>query len=77
LLISAHKSLLEAKELLEFLPGMIKGDECDVETCSVNNFVDLGSSWRAPLYEMTLSFQKPHGLGEEGNTSCKMYKYFR
>ncbi|XP_047089745.1 methyltransferase-like protein 2 isoform X4 [Lolium rigidum] len=68
LLISAHKSLLEAKDLLEFLPGMIKGDECrqDVQTSSENNFVELGSSWRAPLCELTICFQKPHGQGEAG-----------
>ncbi|XP_047085109.1 methyltransferase-like protein 2 [Lolium rigidum] len=68
LLISAHKSLLEAKDLLEFLPGMVKGDGCmqDVQTSSENNFVELGSSWRAPLCEMTLCFQKPHGQAEAG-----------
>ncbi|KAM0823084.1 hypothetical protein ACQ4PT_071121 [Festuca glaucescens] len=66
-LISAHNSLLEAKDLLEFLPGMITGDECmpDVQNSSENNFVELGSSWRAPLCEMTLCFQKPHDQHEE------------
>lgn len=60
LLISAHDSLLKAKDLLEFLPEMIKGEECllDVETKLENNFVELGSSWRAPFYEMTVCFQK-------------------
>jgi len=79
LLISAHKSLLEAKDLLEFLPRMIKGDGCmqDVQTSSENNFVELGSSWRAPLYETTLCFQKPHGQDEEGNPVVpNMYEYF-
>jgi hypothetical protein len=78
LLISAHKSLLEAKDLLEFLPGMVNGDGCmqDVQTSSENNFVELGSSWRAPLCEMTLCFQKPHGQGEPGNTIVpKMFEY--
>lgn len=75
MLIGAHNSLLESKDLLEFLPRMIKGDECvpDVENSSENNFVELGSSWRAPLYEMTLCFQKPHDqdeLGKKCITSC-------
>lgn len=69
MLISAHNSLLEAKDLLEFLPGLIKGDEClpNVKASSENNFVELGSSWRAPFYEMTICFQNPHGQDDAGS----------
>ena len=47
---------------------MIRGDECrpNVETSSENNFVELGGSWRAPFYEMTICFQNPHGQDEAG-----------
>ncbi|KAF7055098.1 hypothetical protein CFC21_062670 [Triticum aestivum] len=74
LLISAHNSLLDAKYLLEYLPGMIKGDECrpELETSSENNFVELGGSWRAPFYEMTICFQKPLGQDEAG--TCDVQK---
>ncbi|KAI4993090.1 hypothetical protein ZWY2020_007403 [Hordeum vulgare] len=74
LLISAHNSLIEAKNLLEFIPGMIKGDEScsNVETSSENNFVELGGSWRAPFYEMTICFQKPLGQYEAG--TCDVQK---
>uniref|UniRef100_J3LL19 Methyltransferase-like protein 2 n=3 Tax=Oryza brachyantha TaxID=4533 RepID=J3LL19_ORYBR len=59
LLLSAHRSLLKAEYLLEFLPRMTKEDVrvLDVE-CNLKNFVELGSSWRAPFCEMTLCFHK-------------------
>ncbi|CAM0871716.1 unnamed protein product [Alopecurus aequalis] len=74
LLIGAHNLLLEAKDLLEFLPRMIREDECvpDVENSSENNFVELGSSWRASLCEMTLCFQKPCDQDEQG--SCHIQR---
>uniref|UniRef100_A0A0E0NR14 Uncharacterized protein n=1 Tax=Oryza rufipogon TaxID=4529 RepID=A0A0E0NR14_ORYRU len=67
LLSSAHKSLLKAKDLLEFLPRMIKEDVrmLDVESNLEKNLVELGSSWRAPLCEMTLCFQKSSGEDSE------------
>ena len=76
MLIRAHNSLLETKDLLEFLPGMIKGDEClpNVETSSENNFVELGASWRAPFYEMTICFQKPLGQVKAGIIKPKIVR---
>uniref|UniRef100_A0A0D9VQT2 Uncharacterized protein n=1 Tax=Leersia perrieri TaxID=77586 RepID=A0A0D9VQT2_9ORYZ len=70
LLLKAHKSLLKAKNLLEFLPKMINEDVCmlDVESNLEKNFVELGSSWRAPFCEMTLCFQK--SSGEDGGEGC-------
>uniref|UniRef100_A0A0E0CWQ6 Methyltransferase n=1 Tax=Oryza meridionalis TaxID=40149 RepID=A0A0E0CWQ6_9ORYZ len=67
LLLSAHKSLLKAKDLLEFLPRMIKEDVrvLDVESNLEKNLVELGSSWRAPFCEMTLCFQKSSGENSE------------
>uniref|UniRef100_A0A0E0KA46 Uncharacterized protein n=1 Tax=Oryza punctata TaxID=4537 RepID=A0A0E0KA46_ORYPU len=67
LLLSAHKSLLNAKDLLEFLPRMIKEDVpvFDMESNLEKNLVELGSSWRAPFCEMTLCFQKSSGEDSE------------
>ncbi|KAL5218945.1 hypothetical protein ABZP36_019629 [Zizania latifolia] len=66
LLLSAHESLLNAKDLLEFVSRIIKEDVCvlDVESNLENNFVELGSSWRAPFCEMTL-IQKSSGEDSE------------
>lgn len=51
---------------------MVEEQTLDVES-SENNFVELGSSWRAPFYEITVCFQKPHGLGkEEGKTMIEI-----
>lgn len=67
MLLRAHKSLLNSKDLLEFLPRVIKGEESmlDVENGSEKDFVELGCSWRAPFYEITLCFRKPYGQGNE------------
>ncbi len=76
MLSSAHKSLLKAKDLLEFLPRMIKEDVrmLDVESNLEKNLVELGSSWRAPLCEMTLCFQKSSGEdSEEGKIKRTKY----
>uniref|UniRef100_A0A0E0CWQ1 Uncharacterized protein n=2 Tax=Oryza meridionalis TaxID=40149 RepID=A0A0E0CWQ1_9ORYZ len=73
LLLSAHKSLLKAKDLLEFLPRMIKEDVrvLDVESNLEKNLVELGSSWRAPFCEMTLCFQKSSGENSEEGICLK------
>ncbi|TVU48055.1 hypothetical protein EJB05_07677 [Eragrostis curvula] len=67
LLLSAHESLIKAKNLLGYLSKTTKVEEhtLDAETGSENNFVDLGSSWRAPFHEITVCLRKPHGLGNE------------
>ncbi|KAL6867660.1 hypothetical protein ACP4OV_015684 [Aristida adscensionis] len=70
LLLSAHEGFLHAKNLLEYLPKMIDDEEhiLNAESGSEKNFVELSSSWRAPFYEITLRFQKRHGLcNEEGS----------
>ncbi|KAL6648633.1 hypothetical protein ACP70R_012857 [Stipagrostis hirtigluma subsp. patula] len=70
LLLRAHESLRNAKGLLGYLPKMIDSEEhtLDVESGSEKNFVELGSSWRAPFYEITLCFRKCLGLcNEEGS----------
>ncbi|WVZ55870.1 hypothetical protein U9M48_006475 [Paspalum notatum var. saurae] len=63
LLLSAHESFVKAKHLLEYLSKTVKGKE--LGSGSQNNFVELGTSWRAPFYEITLFFREPHVLGNE------------
>lgn len=67
LLLSAHESLLKAKNLLKYLSNMVKVEEdtLDAENDFENKFVELGSSWRAPFYEITVCFQKPDDIGKE------------
>ncbi|CAD6202503.1 unnamed protein product [Miscanthus lutarioriparius] len=67
LLLKAHESLIKAKHLLEYISKTIKGNEhtLDAGSGSENNFVELGTSWRAPFYEITLCFRKPHVQGNE------------
>ncbi|KAK8446572.1 hypothetical protein SEVIR_9G507800v4 [Setaria viridis] len=65
LLLSAHESLIKDKYLLEHLSKMIEGKEhtLDVGSGPENNFIELGTSWRAPFYEITICFRKPLVLG--------------
>ncbi|PWZ56257.1 Methyltransferase-like protein 2 [Zea mays] len=77
LLLNAHESLVKAKHLLEYISKTIKGNEhtLDAGSGSENNFVELGTSWRAPFYEITLCFQKPHVLGNEEGKVMKQMLY--
>ena len=73
--MSAHESLIKDKYLLERLSKMMEGKEhkLDVGSGSENNFVELGTSWRAPFYEITIFFWKPHVLGHgEGKIMLHM-----
>ncbi|PAN51047.1 hypothetical protein PAHAL_9G566100 [Panicum hallii] len=74
LLLSAHESLIKDKYLLEHISKMIEGKEhkLDVGSGFENNFVELGTSWRAPFYEITICFRKPHVLGNgEGSFNAQ------
>lgn len=77
--MNAHKSLVKAKDLLEYLSKTIKGSEhaLDAGSGSENNFVELGTSWRAPFYDITLCFRQPHVLGnKEGKLMIQMILFF-
>ena len=77
--MKAHESLIKAKHLLEYISKTIKGNEhtLDAGSGSENNFVELGTSWRAPFYEITLCFRKPHVQGnEEGKVMKHMVLFF-
>jgi hypothetical protein len=73
--LKAHESLIKAKHLLEYISKTIKDNRhtLDAGSGSENNFVELGTSWRAPFYEITICFQKSHVLGnEEGKVMKQM-----
>lgn len=58
---------------------MIEGKEhtLDVVSGPVNNFVELGTSWRAPFYEITICFRKPLVPGNgEGKVILQMIYFF-
>uniref|UniRef100_K4A7I1 DNA-3-methyladenine glycosylase I n=1 Tax=Setaria italica TaxID=4555 RepID=K4A7I1_SETIT len=75
LLLSAHESLIKDKYLLEHLSKMIEGKEhtLDVGSGPENNFIELGTSWRAPFYEITICFRKPLVLGNGEGSSDEGY----
>ncbi|KAJ4819606.1 Methyltransferase-like protein 2 [Rhynchospora pubera] len=70
LLLNAHRKLLEASQLLKILPRIVESEaalECR-ERVVEQNFVELGSSWRAPFCEIALcngvqdEVKNPQGL---------------
>ncbi|KAL6504396.1 hypothetical protein OROGR_026319 [Orobanche gracilis] len=65
-LLKAHEALLGARQLLETLRDLRSdGEKCDGEPISQEvelDFVELGSVWQAPLYEIMLTAH------EEDNT---------
>jgi hypothetical protein len=59
LLLNAHRKLLETSQLLNILPRIVesvseKPLHCG-ERVAGNNFIELGSNWRAPFCEISLS----------------------
>ncbi|KAF3334133.1 methyltransferase-like protein 2 isoform X2 [Carex littledalei] len=69
LLLNAHRKLLQASQLLNILPRIIveTGEplhcrQLELERLAEHNFVELGSNWRAPFCEISLS-NNPQGLG--------------
>ncbi|KAJ4965216.1 hypothetical protein NE237_017065 [Protea cynaroides] len=78
LLLGAYEAFLGAGDLLSFLPD-IKGDprssvENEHLVMSVGketelSFIELGSVWQAPLYEISLHFRGQNKLAEEGEGS--------
>lgn len=64
LLLKAHEALLGATELLKVVRNL-RCEECTDEerrelsqqSCELS-FVDLGSVWQAPLYEIVLNYQE-------------------
>ncbi|KAJ3703408.1 hypothetical protein LUZ61_007113 [Rhynchospora tenuis] len=54
LLVNAHRKLLEASQLLKILPEIVESEvECRERDVGCD-FVELGSSWRAPFCEIAL-----------------------
>lgn len=61
LLARAHAALLVDGELLEILRSLRKdGESLEKRDGSELNFVELGSVWQAPLYEIILNLCQDH-----------------
>lgn len=72
LLLKAHKTLLEAPDLLKVLRNL-RNDGCAVGECkelseesSELSFMELGSVWQAPLYEIVLNYYQDYKTFHNG-----------
>ena len=66
--MNAHNALLQAEDLLRFIPDMVKGDEdsfCD-EREEEHNFIQLASHSHSSLYEFSLCMDSRDTKGGEG-----------
>lgn len=69
LLLKAHEALLGNVDLLETLRNL-RSDEPSGGTSVEQSFVELGSVWQAPLYEITLNFHQdgnPNQVSQNGS----------
>lgn len=70
-LLEAHDSLLEASDLLPILSELrissSSSAECSGDSSSdvEHSFIELGTNWRAPFYEITINFNPS---GDEGSS---------
>ncbi|KAI5656019.1 hypothetical protein M9H77_24812 [Catharanthus roseus] len=76
LLARAHAALLVDGELLEILRSLRKdGESLEKRDGSELNFVELGSVWQAPLYEIILNLCQDHifteNEGSQVNQCCE------
>ncbi|XP_039119565.1 methyltransferase-like protein 2 isoform X4 [Dioscorea cayenensis subsp. rotundata] len=71
-LVSAYESFQRATDLLHFLPSLLKEDDSMPDKCDTElNFIELGSLWQAPLYEISLSLPMENIPAEGGSQpSC-------
>ncbi|OIT30375.1 PREDICTED: methyltransferase-like protein 2 [Nicotiana attenuata] len=75
LLLKAHKTLLEATDLLKVLRNL-RNDGCAVGECkelseesSELSFMELGSVWQAPLYEIALNYHQDDKTFHNGGST--------
>lgn len=65
--MSAYESFQRATDLLHFLPSLLKEDDSMPDKCDAElNFIELGSLWQAPLYEISLSLPMENIPAEGG-----------
>ncbi|KAF5195675.1 Methyltransferase-like protein [Thalictrum thalictroides] len=64
LLLRAHEALLGAKDVMSVLCNLRKNCCCSsIQTqSSVPSFIDLGSVWQAPMYEISMHFHSTSTL---------------
>lgn len=63
-MLKAHEDLLGNKDILETLKNL-RGDEAVEEASVEQSFVELGTVWQAPMYEITLNLYHNECLTEE------------
>ncbi|KAK3030523.1 hypothetical protein RJ639_039553 [Escallonia herrerae] len=76
LLLEAHGSLLGARDLLALMETLRGGDEFSGKEWLQNveqSFVELGSVWQAPLYEITLNCNQDDKPTQDGG--CPFVNY--
>lgn len=77
LLVKAHECLLGATDLLAYLSNL-RGNDCSNEGYrepllgAEQSFIELGSVWQAPLYEISLNINHQNE-GEDGGSSFVQY----
>ncbi|GMP81207.1 hypothetical protein CsSME_00035995 [Camellia sinensis var. sinensis] len=79
LLLKAHEALLGATDLLAIIRNL-RSDGCSSEDCgdlvspsTDQSFVELGSVWQAPLYEITLNFPQFCEPTQDGGSSVVQF----
>lgn len=69
MLLSAHKALLAAADLLGLLPQVMGGEGSSHggERAAEKNFVELGNHWKAPFCEITLGLRASNEVDQGKN----------
>ncbi|KAK2994790.1 hypothetical protein RJ640_021022 [Escallonia rubra] len=76
LLLEAHGSFLGARDLLALMETLSGGDEFSGKEWLQNveqSFVEHGSVWQAPLYEITLNYNQDDKPTHDGGSPCVNY----
>lgn len=65
-MLKAHEDLLRNNDVLDSLRNL-RGDKAADEAASVEpSFVELGTVWQAPMYEITLNLYHDEGSHNGG-----------
>lgn len=70
-LVKAHEALLRATDLLTVVEKLMSSFQSSKSEKCGESFVELGSVWQAPMYEITLNYQ------QSKNTSISFVSHFR
>lgn len=75
-MLKAHVDLFGNNDVLEILRNL-RNDEAAKEASVEQSFVELGTVWQAPMYEITLNLYYNECLTEESQNGglSKLIKY--